>query len=94
MKHKLTLSVLVALLWLGLTGLAGANGSGDYTLIRWTVDGGGITLGGGDGYVLGATVGQPDAGVLADGDYTLTGGFWVGGAHQRRIYLPLVLKNY
>jgi hypothetical protein len=55
MKHKLTLSVLATSLLLSVTGLAGANGSGDYTLIRWTVDGGGITFNGGDGYVLGTT---------------------------------------
>ncbi len=66
----------------------------DYTLDWWTVDGGGTV--GQDGilpYALGGTTGQPDAGVLGDGDYTLTGGFWVGGGVQHRIYLPLVLRN-
>lgn len=43
-------------------------------------------------YQLGSTVGQPDAGVLSGGGYTLVGGFWGGAAIQYRIYLPLVLR--
>ena len=39
------------------------------------------------------TAGQPDAGVLSGGGYSLGGGFWKGGlpAGAYRIYLPLVL---
>lgn len=44
-----------------------------------TVDGGGITFATGGTYTLGATIGQPDAGVLAGGSYQLKGGFWRGG---------------
>lgn len=67
----------------------------DYTLEWWTVDGGGTV--GQDTispYTLGGTAGQPDAGVLGDGEYTLIGGFWVGGVGGHRIYLPLVLRNH
>jgi len=40
-------------------------------------------------------VGQPDAGVLSGGGYTLAGGFWPGGAAARYgVYLPLVLRNF
>ena len=93
MKRTLVLSALAALLLLGTTALVLANGPG-YTLDRWTVDGGGHSFSEGGGYALGGTIGQPDAGVLSDGDYTLAGGFWGGGgAVQYRIYLPLVLRN-
>jgi hypothetical protein len=59
------------------------------------VDGGGVV--GQDTaspYILGGTIGQPDAGILSDREYTLVGGFWVGGRVGHRIYLPLVLRNY
>jgi len=84
------LTLAVFLLPLSLTL---ANGP-DYTLDWWTVDGGGHTFSTGDGYTLGGTIGQPDADILSNGDYTLTGGFWGGGAVQYRIYLPLVVRNY
>ncbi len=54
--------------------------SGSYDLSWWTVDGGGGTLNG-DGYTLGGTAGQPDAGVLEGRGYTLNGGFWGGVTH-------------
>ncbi|MBN1813518.1 MAG: hypothetical protein JXA14_16895, partial [Anaerolineae bacterium] len=71
---------------------ARANGPG-YTLAWWTVDGGGVTNRTVSGYTLSGTTGQPDADVLSNGDYVLSGGFW-GGAPQYRIYLPLVLRDY
>jgi hypothetical protein len=73
-----------------------------YDLSWWTVDGGGATFSGGGhaaalpgaGYTLGGTLGQPDAGLLTAGDYTLGGGFWRGGALAvgHKLYLPLVLR--
>jgi hypothetical protein len=45
------------------------------TLDWYTIDGGGGSASGGD-YVLAGTIGQPDAGVLAGGAWTLYGGFW------------------
>jgi hypothetical protein len=62
----------------------------------WTVDGGGATFSRGGAYALGGTIGQPDAGVLRGGGYTLAGGFWGEGevaAGDHRIYLPLVLRQ-
>jgi hypothetical protein len=48
--------------------------------LNWyTFDGGGITFATGGPYTLGATAGQPDAGVLLGGTYQLNGGFWRGG---------------
>jgi hypothetical protein len=47
--------------------------------IDWyTIDGGGGTSSGGVFVVMG-TVGQPDAGTMSGGAFTLNGGFWVGG---------------
>ena len=46
--------------------------------IDWsTMDGGGGVSSGG-AYSVSGTIGQPDAGQLAGGDYTLSGGFWGG----------------
>ena|ERR1017187_9509460 len=41
----------------------------------FTVDGGGVTSSGAQ-YSLNSTVGQPDAGIMTGGGYTLNGGFW------------------
>ena len=58
------------------------------------MDSGGYTLSTGEGYSLGGTAGQPDAGVLTGEDYTLAGGFWGGASVEYRVCLPLVLRNY
>jgi len=66
-----------------------------YDLTWSTVDGGGGTFSTGEGYSLGGTAGQPDAGLLSGGAYTLAGGFWPGGeVAMYRIYLPLVMRNH
>jgi hypothetical protein len=74
-----------------------AQTGSDYDLSWWTLDGGGDTLITGEGYRLSGTAGQPDAGVLSGGGYTLGGGFWRGGAVSGQfcyVYLPLVLRVY
>jgi hypothetical protein len=53
-----------------------AAGLPDYELSWHTVDGGGIMFSTGGDFELSGTIGQPDAGVMAGGDFTLTGGFW------------------
>jgi hypothetical protein len=91
MGYKLTRVAawgLVALLL--ITSVAAAQGA--YRLDWWTVDGGGEYASGGD-YVLGGSVGQPDAGLLAGEGYLLGGGFWGGAATLYRRYLPLVLRR-
>jgi hypothetical protein len=50
---------------------------GQYSIDWHTVDGGGGTSAGGV-YTVSGTVGQPDAGKLSGGSYTLEGGFWGG----------------
>jgi len=88
----LVLLTLTALLL--LSSIARAQSGGGYDLTWSTVDGGGATWSEGGGYALGGTVGQPDAGVLSGGGYTLAGGFWGGAAARYGVYLPLVLRNY
>ncbi len=69
-------SLLVAL----LATMAAATPAHAYDPITWySVDGGGTARAAAGGYTLGGTIGQPDAGVLASGAYSLRGGFWIGG---------------
>lgn len=54
-----------------------------YVMSSYVIAGGGGTSSSG-GYSLGGTIGQHDAGAMSGGapgdEYTLVGGFWVGGA--------------
>jgi hypothetical protein len=56
----------------------------------WTVDGGGGTSLGGP-YVLNGTLGQPDAGNIAGGVYSIKSGFW-GGSIDYITNLPLIVR--
>ena len=91
MKQTMIFLPLAAILLLVPVVLA--QSGGDYDLTWNTVDGGGATFSTGGPYSLGGAIGQPDAGLLTDGDYTLTGGFWGGAVRMYRIYLPLVLRH-
>jgi len=52
-----------------------------YDAISWySVDNGGFVGSLGGTYRLSGTIGQPDAGTLTGGSFTLHGGFWHGGA--------------
>lgn len=86
--------LLVAVALLSTVALT-QSGNG-YDLSWHTVDSGGYTFSSGGPYGLGWSVGQPDAGQLTGGDYTLGGGFWRGGAMMRtyRVYLPLALRGH
>ena len=59
-------------------GLGGSAAYGQYDLSWYTIDGGGATFSTGGTFSLGGTIGQPDAGVMSGGSFTLTGGFWAG----------------
>ena len=85
--------VLAGFLLLVMVSLALAQTGDGYDLTWSTVDGGGATFSTGDGYSLGGTAGQPDAGLLAGGGYSLGGGFWGGAVVQYTNYLPLILRN-
>ena len=56
------------------TGLVSATA--DYEIDWYTIDGGGVMFSGGGDFELSGTVGQPDAGEMLGGAFTLTGGFW------------------
>jgi hypothetical protein len=96
---------VVSILWaaccvpLLVAPLTLAQSGGDYGISWWTVDGGGGALLGSGApgiYTLTGTSGQPDAGGLAGGGYTLEGGFWTSGAVveiEHTLYLPVVLRN-
>ena len=91
MKTAMLLLALAVLLAASV-GVADAQSGGGYDQSWYTIDGGGVTFSTGSGYQLGSTIGQPDAGTLTNGGYTLLGGFWGGSAAQYRIYLPIALK--
>jgi len=99
-RRKTTCLLLGACcLLLAAGSLAAAQTGAGYDLSWWTVDGGGATWSTGSGYRLGGTAGQPDAGLLAGGGYTLGGGFWRGGAAMEAgqddfVYLPVVVRNF
>ena len=61
------------LLWAALC--ASAAWAADYSLDWSTLDGGGGTSTGGV-YSVSGTIGQPDAGAMSGGSFTLVGGFW------------------
>lgn len=87
--------VLIATFFTSRPGAAAALLDGaKYTLGWWTVDGGGMTYGEGDGYILGGTSGQADADLLEGGGYTLASGFWAGSAVTYRVYLPLGMRDW
>jgi len=68
----------IALLFTCLVGLLLLPGSSlaqNYSIDWFTVDGGGGTSTGGV-YSVSGTIGQPDAGQMNGGNFTLEGGFW------------------
>jgi hypothetical protein len=83
---------ILCVLTLGLLGPAHANppdampessraatkaAQGALEMSRWTIDAGGTTSAAGGGFRLGATIGQPEAALLAGGPYQLSAGFWL-----------------
>jgi hypothetical protein len=88
-------TVILAALLL-LTSVALANGTPS---VDWWVIGGGGGHADAVPHALDGTVGQPVVGVVSNDPYQLCSGFWCGGAvaaapGMRRIYLPVILRNY
>ena len=92
MKHRGYFKLVLVLIELVLVGPVMAQ-SGGYDLTWSTIDGGGATFSTGGSYSLGGSIGQPDAGILSGGSYTLNGGFWGSTEVNYKIYLPLTLKG-
>ena len=62
---------------LALSLLSGVAGAQTYSINWFTIDGGGGASAGGV-YSIRGTIGQPDAGgPMTNGQYSVTGGFWV-----------------
>jgi hypothetical protein len=87
---------LLAACFLLLASPVLAQSGEGYDLTWSTVDGGGGTLTTGGVYSVIGTIGQPEAGLVSGGDFTVGGGFLPGGevAAGYRIYLPVVLRNW
>ncbi len=67
---------LVSGIGLAVLLLAAPRGQAqNFSIDWWTVDGGGGVSTGGV-FTLSGTIGQPDAGKMTGGNYTLEGGFW------------------
>jgi len=71
--RALRMTVAVPLLAMLALHDAGAQ---ELDLAWYTVDGGGTMFSSGAAFELGGTVGQADSGILAGGDFSLSGGFW------------------
>jgi len=98
MKSRLVYLIELALLLLLLAAptLArpqAAPAADTYDLSWWSIDGGGMMNASVGEYSLSGAIGQPDAGALSGGAYTLAGGFWGGAALNYAVFLPVVLKN-
>src|SRR2546421_6304208 len=70
-RPECRMALLLLLGSLGVSALQAQN----YSIDWFTIDGGGGTSTGGVFSVSG-TIGQPDAGHMSGGNYTLDGGFW------------------
>lgn len=68
----------LVLMCLGL-GLYAPPALAQYDLTWYTFDGGGAMFSAVGPYELSGTIGQPDAGTLKGGPYTVYGGFWSAG---------------
>ncbi len=98
MKRIYFLIVAAGLLSAGparLTAAVHAAPQATYELVHsYTGPGGGSSAG---IYTISSSIGQPAAGEVNTGSYTLGNGFWGGGVvvpatSQHMVYLPLVLK--
>lgn len=84
---------LLILLTLLVTRIAPASAQtgGGYDLTWNTIDSGGAMFSTGGTYSLGGTIGQPDAGKMSGGNYTLNGGFWVDFLGNK-LNLPVIMR--
>jgi hypothetical protein len=82
--------IFIALFGL-LAALASARAQ-SYSIDWFTIDGGGGTSTGGV-YSVSGTIGQPDAGTLSGGSYSLVGGFWGGVVLVQQAGAPTLFVN-
>lgn len=65
-------------------------GSGYEWVLGRVCSGGGYSADG--SYEINMSIGQPEAGVMATGEYSLWGGFWGGAQATYEVYLPLLTR--
>ena len=98
MKRKRSILVVIVMVLVISAGQLGFHSdsalaqSGGYDLTWNRVDGGGGTSSGG-AFSLSGSIGQPDAGRLSGGTYTLNGGFWNEPfVALQKLFLPLIQR--
>ena len=93
MKRRIWIALVVLLALVLLTFGVSRAAPSIFSLPWFTVDGGGSRLTGGN-YTLESSIGQPDAGILSGGAYTLSGGFQLAqeGEVEYKVFLPLVVR--
>jgi hypothetical protein len=80
-------TALLTLLTFSLFSIASAQ---SYDLSWFTIDGGG-NVSTGATYSVTGTIGQPDAGTLSGGSYSIVGGFWgIAGNSSAPIIVPIL----
>ncbi len=89
MKSYVLILILALALLFAAMGMAAANGNVE--LPRQVMSGGATDAVAG-GVTLHATLGQPMAGIVANGEMTLEQGFWHGSDVGFNVYLPLVIR--
>jgi FlgD Ig-like domain len=72
--RRLRLALATALL-----SFAAADAGAQFSTSRFTIDGGGATRSTGGTFAIGGTMGQSDAGRVSGSNFSLLGGFWMGG---------------
>jgi hypothetical protein len=91
----LMMIALVLLSWVAVASSASAAPQATYELVKSSIGPGGS--GNAGIYTMSSSVGQPAAGEVSAGIYTLGGGFWGGGVivparSNYTVFLPLVLR--
>ncbi len=81
------------MLLLGGNALAGMS-SPDYRLDWLTLAGGGGGPAGSGSYAVNLTVGQAAIGIGSSPNYQACLGYWCGTGGPRRVYLPLILRQF
>jgi len=91
--HKAILFVLLGLL-LVLSSIPVYANTSDFELHWFSIDTGGTGSSSGGSYTLSGTIGQPDAGLMDGGDFTIQGGFWNSDTASSLldIFIPVVVK--
>lgn len=96
MRRAMGLLLLLVLLAAGAVAAHGNGEAPDPALtISWAAISGGGGGAAGGGYSLTVTAGQPVAGSLSGGGYTLSTGFWAVEVEPLRpvVYLPLMMSR-